>query len=127
MPATGTRFNVAHLVDTSVFIAIERRGADLGSLARLWPGEDIAIAAITASELLESALLQEIDRLPGKQREAMVLRYYLDMDERTMSSMLSVPVGTVKWRLFQAHKPLRNQISEGHDMYRYLSEEGQRS
>ncbi|MGI8552801.1 MAG: RNA polymerase sigma factor [Dehalococcoidia bacterium] len=76
---------------------------------------------------LEAALLQQIDQLPPKQREVIVLRYYLDLDERTMSRVLSVPIGTVKWRLFQAHKKLHRQMSEGHDMYGYFSEEGQRS
>lgn len=76
---------------------------------------------------LETELLQQIDQLPGKQREVISLRYYLDMDERTMSGILGVPLGTVKWRLFQARKKLHRQMSDGSEMYGYLSEEGQSS
>lgn len=43
---------MAHLVDSSVFIALERQGLRLGVLGRTMPDEPIAIASITASELL---------------------------------------------------------------------------
>jgi RNA polymerase sigma-70 factor (ECF subfamily) len=75
----------------------------------------------------DGVLVHEIGRLPQKQREAVVLRYYLDMDERTMASVLGVPSGTVKWRLFQARATLRRRLSKGgEDVNRPLGEEGQR-
>jgi len=43
---------VAILIDTSVFIALERRKLPLTTLRHLIPGEKIALAAVTASELL---------------------------------------------------------------------------
>jgi predicted nucleic acid-binding protein len=43
---------VALLIDSSVFIALERRGQDPGALVTIAPDQDIAIASITASELL---------------------------------------------------------------------------
>lgn len=43
---------MAQLIDTSVFIALERQQLNLGLLARSFPDERIALAAITASELL---------------------------------------------------------------------------
>jgi tRNA(fMet)-specific endonuclease VapC len=43
---------MAQLVDSSVFITLERRGLRLGALAQAAPGELTAIAGITASELL---------------------------------------------------------------------------
>jgi DNA-directed RNA polymerase specialized sigma24 family protein len=42
-----------------------------------------------------------------------VLRYFLDMDERAMSTVLGVPTGTVKWRLHQARKKLRGALEDG--------------
>jgi predicted nucleic acid-binding protein len=43
---------LALLIDTSVFIAIERSGQGLDVLSAQLGGESVAIAAITASELL---------------------------------------------------------------------------
>ena len=43
---------MAQLIDTSVFIALERQQLDLDVLARIFPDEPVALAAITASELL---------------------------------------------------------------------------
>ncbi len=44
---------MAVVVDSSVFIALERKGLPLGSLAaEMQPDEPVALAAITASELL---------------------------------------------------------------------------
>ncbi len=41
---------MAQLVDSSVFIALERRGDAPTALADLFPTETLAIASITASE-----------------------------------------------------------------------------
>lgn len=43
---------MAQLVDTSVFIALERRGASLANLAATAPNEAWVLASITTSELL---------------------------------------------------------------------------
>lgn len=43
---------MALLIDSSVFIALERRGHSLQALARAIPDEPIALSSITASELL---------------------------------------------------------------------------
>jgi predicted nucleic acid-binding protein len=46
---------MALLIDSSVFIDMERHGRSLDDLAALFPGERIAFASITASELLVGA------------------------------------------------------------------------
>jgi tRNA(fMet)-specific endonuclease VapC len=43
---------MAQLVDSSVFIALERRRESLAALAAVAPAEPLALASITASELL---------------------------------------------------------------------------
>ena len=43
---------MALLIDSSIFIALERQGQRLGALARIVPDEPLALASITASELL---------------------------------------------------------------------------
>lgn len=49
--------------------------------------------------------------LPAPQRAALVLRYYVDMDEREIAHALGCPRGTVKWRLHAARRRLREHLS----------------
>ncbi|WP_328526933.1 SigE family RNA polymerase sigma factor [Kribbella sp. NBC_00359] len=52
------------------------------------------------------AVTRALDRLPGDQRTAVVLRYYAHLSEQQMASVLGVPAGTVKSRLSRAVKAL---------------------
>lgn len=65
------------------------------------------------------AELQEVDRLdleralatlPRRQREAVVLRYYLGMDTREVAEALRVNEGTVKRALFRARATLAQAL-----------------
>lgn len=48
--------------------------------------------------------------LPWKQRTALVLHYYLELDERTIAQTLGCAHGTVKWLLHQARNRLREDL-----------------
>ncbi|NIK56618.1 SigE family RNA polymerase sigma factor [Kribbella shirazensis] len=52
------------------------------------------------------AVMRALDRLPGDQRTAVVLRYYAHLTEQQMASVLGVAPGTVKSRLSRAVKAL---------------------
>ena len=62
---------MAQLIDTSVFISMERNGRSLTSLASATMDEPVALAAITASELLAGVHRAESIRLQLR-REAFV-------------------------------------------------------
>jgi tRNA(fMet)-specific endonuclease VapC len=74
---------LAVLIDTSVFVAIERRGVPFAVTdTDVAPGESVAIAAITASELLVGVHVSKpLERLA--RREAYV--------ERLLASLGTVP------------------------------------
>ena len=55
-------------------------------------------------------LLGAIYALPPLQRAALVLRYYLDMDEANIARTLGCPQGTVKWRLHAGRERLRRSL-----------------
>ncbi len=55
-------------------------------------------------------LLAAVYSLPLHQRAALVLRYYLDMDEASIAQTLGCPLGTVKWRLHAAKQRLRRDL-----------------
>ncbi|HZX01888.1 SigE family RNA polymerase sigma factor [Kribbella sp.] len=52
------------------------------------------------------AVMRALDRLPGDQRTAVVLRYYAHLSEQQMASVLGVAPGTIKSRLSRAVKAL---------------------
>jgi len=55
-------------------------------------------------------LLVVIARLPERQRLALFLRYYADLDYRTIASILAVRPGTVASSLAAAHATLRDLL-----------------
>jgi RNA polymerase sigma-70 factor (ECF subfamily) len=50
--------------------------------------------------------------LPDRQREAVFLRYYADLDYRAIADVLGVEVGTVSATLAAAHRSLRRRLEE---------------
>jgi RNA polymerase sigma factor (sigma-70 family) len=50
--------------------------------------------------------------LPSRQREALFLRYYADLDYRTVAEVLGIEVGTVSATLNAAHQALRRRLEE---------------
>lgn len=50
--------------------------------------------------------------LPERQRQAVFLRYYADLDYRGIASVLEIEVGTVSATLSAAHRALRRLIQE---------------
>jgi RNA polymerase sigma factor (sigma-70 family) len=67
------------------------------------PGAATA-AALDASRLLAA--------LPDAQREVVVLRYYHDLPDAEVATILDVPVGTVKSRFHHAMAKLRRMVAE---------------
>ena len=53
-----------------------------------------------------------IAALPERQREALFLRYYADLEYRTIAEILGVEVGTVSATLSAAHQALRKKLEE---------------
>ena len=53
-----------------------------------------------------------IAALPERQRLAVYLRYYADLDYRAIASALDVEVGTVSATLSAAHRALRRSLEE---------------
>jgi RNA polymerase sigma-70 factor (ECF subfamily) len=61
------------------------------------PSEDAAVRALIAA-------------LPERQRLAVFLRYYADLDYRTIGEVLEIETGTVSATLAAAHRTLREAI-----------------
>jgi RNA polymerase sigma-70 factor (ECF subfamily) len=63
----------------------------------------------------EDAVLlgQALRRLPRRHREVLVLHYLADLPVEEIASVLSIPAGTVKGRLFRARAALERELGEG--------------
>jgi RNA polymerase sigma factor (sigma-70 family) len=53
-----------------------------------------------------------VGRLPERQRLAVFLRYYADLDYRAIAAALEIELGTVSATLSAAHSALRSQLEE---------------
>ncbi|HEU4355500.1 MAG TPA: sigma-70 family RNA polymerase sigma factor [Actinomycetota bacterium] len=81
---------------------VRRRIAERRARARLSHAERVDVALAGARVDIERAL----DSLPRRQREVVVLRYYLEMDTREVATILHIHEGTVKSTLFRARAAL---------------------
>lgn len=68
-----------------------------------------APAASVEDNLIVHSCLQ---RLPREQREAILLRYWLDLPLDEIASAMHVPLGTAKTRLYQGMRVLKEMIKE---------------
>jgi len=58
-------------------------------------------------------VIQAVRALPPRQREAVVLRYYDDLSEADVATVLGCSVGTVKSQLSKARATLARRLTEG--------------
>jgi len=61
-------------------------------------------------------LYEAIDRLPDKLRMTVILFYFRDMDIASTAEVLGIPPGTVKSRLNQARKRLKEMLLDETDL-----------
>ena len=73
------------------------------------PQADSPEARLAAAETRE-AIWAVLDQLSPSQRAAIVLRYYADMSDAEIAEMLNCPPGTVRRRLHDARKRLRQLL-----------------
>lgn len=74
-------------------------------------GEEAPEAGVEESKP-SSSMRSMIAALPERQRLALFLRYYADLDYRSIAEVLGVEIGTVGATLNKAHTALRRQLEE---------------
>ncbi len=73
---------------------LRRRNRQPAGLVGDPPAESAESAALVSEE--HQQVLTAIRRLPGRQREALVLRFYLDLTEEEIAASMRISRGTVK-------------------------------
>jgi len=69
-----------------------------------------AVTSFSPDEKL--AVQQAIANLPEKQKAVILLTYYHDLTQEEIARILSIPIGTVKSRLHNAIKSLKEELGE---------------
>ena len=87
------------------------RSASLRHTAKRVVPEELPIPASAVNEDA-LALAEAIRRLPGKQRDAVLLYYYQDMTIQEVAEALHAAPSTIMKRLGQAKEKLRNLMAE---------------
>jgi RNA polymerase sigma-70 factor (sigma-E family) len=92
--------------------ALRRRRVAAGGLLRLGSrpsAEDADHADLSAEQ---ARVWAAITRLPSRQRQVVVCRYYLDLSERDTARTLGVSTGTVKTSTSRAMKALAHELGD---------------
>jgi RNA polymerase sigma-70 factor (ECF subfamily) len=71
---------------------------------------DLAAVGLPPDEVVD--LAPHLAALPDRQRLAIFLRYYADLDYRAIAAVLGVKVGTVSATIAAAHNSLRTMVEE---------------
>jgi RNA polymerase sigma-70 factor (sigma-E family) len=88
----------------------QRRQAGLDPSAGDQPGESAEALALVGEE--HRQVLTAIRRLPARQREVLVLRFYLDLDEAEIAASMRISRGTVKSTTSRALAALGRLLGE---------------
>jgi RNA polymerase sigma-70 factor (sigma-E family) len=88
-----------------------RRRALRTRLTTYQPPAGSAEAAVLSHEERQ-AVMQAIRQLPGRQREALVLRFYLDLPDQEIARVMGVRPGTVRSATHRALKALGQLLGE---------------
>jgi len=89
---------------------LRRRRRQSDGLAGEPPGESAESAALISEE--HRQVLAAIRRLPSRQREVLVLRFYLDLDEAEIARSMRISRGTVKSTTSRALAALGRLLGE---------------
>jgi RNA polymerase sigma factor (sigma-70 family) len=66
-----------------------------------------------APAAIDDTLLRPLRRLPSRQRDCIVLRYYGDLSYEQLADVMGIEPGTVGALLSKAHKALRAELEKG--------------
>lgn len=72
--------------------------------------QELTVEDASESSAQKADILSAVRRLPTEQQEVVILTFYADMTYNDIAEIQGVPVGTVKSRMFQARKSLREVL-----------------
>lgn len=92
---------------------LRRRRVERAHVKTLVGAAIVAAAGATDADVVtKQAVRDAIGKLPARQRTVVVLRYYQDLTDEQIASVLGWPVGSVKSSLHRAAAVLRQQLGQ---------------
>jgi RNA polymerase sigma-70 factor (sigma-E family) len=76
------------------------------------PGASPSAEEAAMTEAVHARVLAVLEQLPARQREAVVLRYYLDLSEAQMAAAMGITSGSVKTHLHRGLAALHDLLEE---------------
>jgi RNA polymerase sigma-70 factor (ECF subfamily) len=89
-------------------ISLEEKGIDLPEMKHQFQPEDILV-----NKMEYERLLRAMNALDTRHRSVLVLRYFNDLSYQEIAEALEIPLGTVKSRLKQSLRYLKQQMNPG--------------
>ena len=77
-----------------------------------WPAARDNPAAVVEAQAERQRLQQAINGLSPEHRQVVVLRYFAELTVPEVARASGVPEGTVKSRLYRAHRALRQRLAD---------------
>ncbi len=97
------------------YAAADTRRADNPAEDQEYGADDPPDAALIADAEAQ-AVIAALDTLPDAQREVIVLSFYQSLSQQAIADVLAIPLGTVKSRLFNGVKRLRERMETQNDV-----------
>ena len=85
-------------------------GVSIDELAELLPSQDDTLAGSVENESIDR-LYREIAYLSKRQRRIVIAYYFENKKQEVIAEELDIPLGTVKWHLFEAKKDLKRGMN----------------
>lgn len=82
------------------------------AIARVTSGREQATYPETTDYVEHRRLIEALNKLPYRQKAALLLRYYEDLSEHQVAEILHLPVGTVKTLVFRGKERLRVNLGD---------------
>jgi len=79
------------------------------------PIEDVVLPTKTAEPWQHGSFGAWMQRLDPVEQDVLILRFVEDMEYQEIAEALDIPIGTVKWRIFQAKKKLLKYLPQRKD------------
>jgi RNA polymerase sigma factor (sigma-70 family) len=92
----------------SATVSLEEKGIDLPEMKHQSQPDEILVSKMEYEQLLRA-----MNALDSKHRSILVLRYFNDLSYQEIAEVLGIPLGTVKSRLNQSLRYLKEQMNPG--------------